>query len=320
MSTRALREHLAAGGSALLDLNARAKFRLSGSDRVRYLNGQVSSDIRKLGQHEARPACVMTAKGKMNGLIWVLAAGEALQIDVEEELRESLSMRLERYIIADDALLDDVTEEQGLAHLLGFAGLPEGGALPDGATGYRSRRFGAEGIDIIGPRDALALLARGEGAIFKFLQAASGAAAAGQSAGVFPVDTETAEVLRIECGIPLWGRELDENTIPVEAGLEKETIDYHKGCYIGQEIISRIKSIGRVNRNLCGFALSAPLEPGTRLLDGEKEAGVLTSVAWSDALEATIALGYLRRGTESTKLRGPGAVEAETRPLPFLAL
>ena len=309
----------------MLDLNARAKFRLSGSDRVRYLNGQVSNDIRKLGRHEVRPACVMTAKGKMNGLIRVSATGEALLIDVEEELRESLSMRLERYIIADDAVLEDITEEHGLAHFLGFAGLPEESLLPEGATWYRSKRFGVEGIDITGPRDALASLVRGEGAIFEFLKAALEASASeeagseGAGREIFLVAAATAEVLRIECGIPLWGRELDENTIPVEAGLESETIDYHKGCYIGQEIISRIKSIGRVNRNLRGFLLSAPVEPGVRLLDGEKEVGVLTSVAWSDALGATVALGYLRRGTESAMLRA-GTVEVQARPLPLLPL
>lgn len=313
MSTRALREHLAAGGGALFDLNSRAKFRLSGGDRVRYLNGQVSNDIRKLGQHEAQPACVMTAKGKMNGLIWVLGGEDVLHIDAEEALQESLAMRLERYIIADDAVLDDVTEEEGRVHLLGLSSWPAETLLPEGVSWYRSRRFGVEGIDVIAPRNVLTLLSRGEGAVFQALENAFG------GHGISVVDPETAETLRIECGIPLWGRELDEDTIPVEAGLEAETIDYHKGCYIGQEIISRIKSIGRVNRNLRGFHLSMPVEPGAPLLDGEKQAGVLTSVAWSDALEATIALGYIKRGIEATALRADAA-EAVVHPLPLLAL
>lgn len=316
MSTRLLRQHLAEGGVALFDLTARAKFRLSGADRVRYLNGQVSNDVRKIGPGEARPACVMTAKGKMNGLIWVCTGDDALFLDTEEALRESLAMRLERYIIADDAVLDDVTEEQGLVHLLGVSTLPEEGVtLPDGVSWRRSKRFGVEGVDVSGPAALCAALVRGEsGALEGALKAALG------GRGILRVGSEVAEVFRIECGVPLWGRELDEDTIPVEAGLEGETIDYHKGCYIGQEIISRIRSVGRVNRNLRGFLLSAPVAAGTPLLDGEKPAGVLTSVTWSDAADSVIALGYLRRGIEESAVLRAGDADATVRPLPLEVL
>jgi folate-binding protein YgfZ len=137
-----------------------------------------------------------------------------------------------------------------------------------------------------------------------------------------------AETLRVEAGRPRWGHELDENTLPPEAGLDRTHIDYHKGCYIGQEVISRLKSVGHVNRALTGFSTSeqGELEPGAQLFssdDPEKSRGVLTSVCWSFALEKQIALGYLRRGspTEGLLARVPGAsgpaTAVQVHELPF---
>src|SRR3954465_5639955 len=99
------------------------------------------------------------------------------------------------------------------------------------------------------------------------------------------------ETIRIEHGVARWGFELNEETLPPEAGLERTHIDYHKGCYIGQEVISRLKSIGHVNRQLSGFISNndTPLAPGARIFNFEPEAGspepkplgAITSGAWS---------------------------------------
>src|SRR5690606_28173583 len=110
-------------------------------------------------------------------------------------------------------------------------------------------------------------------------------------------------------GIPVWGAELDENTIPVEARLESDAIDYHKGCYIGQEIISRIKSVGRVNRNLTGFISSEMLPVGRRFIVDGRDVGGITSSAWSFALEKGVALGYLKRGVDVSQLEAGVSVE-----------
>ena len=120
------------------------------------------------------------------------------------------------------------------------------------------------------------------------------------SAFVF-CDEECAELLRIEQGIPRWGRELTDQIIPTEANLEATSIDYAKGCYIGQEVISRIKMSGQTNKRLCGLvSLSGtPLRPGMRLAaagDEGKEAGWITSAVRSPRLEKEIALGYVKRG------------------------
>ena len=148
----------------------------------------------------------------------------------------------------------------------------------------------------------------------------------------FPaIDEEMLETLRIEAGIPRWGRELGEETIPVEAGLDRTAIDYHKGCYIGQEVISRLKSIGHVNKELRGFISldGKPPAAGMRLFapgDSGREAGWLTSAAYSFALEKDVALGYLKRGTTAGILdaRPPGeagsqkAVPVEMKELPII--
>jgi folate-binding protein YgfZ len=267
------------GGVASLD---RAKFKLTGGDRVRYLNGQASNDVRKLTPETAMHACVMTAKGKMCADIFISAAQDYLLIDAEPSLRESLAARLERYIISDDVFLEDVTDELSLIHIIGIAN-PEsiaGGAI----TPRKSRRFGRAGWDLFLTREESD---RVRPVLLEKLPA---------------IDGEMLETMRIEAGIPRWGHELGEDTLPVEAGLDKTAIDYHKGCYIGQEVISRLKSVGHVNKELRGFISldGKPLTAGMRLhAPGEpgKDAGWLTSAAYSFALEKPVALGYVRRGT-----------------------
>ena len=116
-----------------------------------------------------------------------------------------------------------------------------------------------------------------------------------------PIDAQALESLRIEQGIPRWGNELSESVLPNEAGLETRAISYTKGCYLGQEVISRIKSLGHVNRQLRGLLPAGGifLERGDKLVgtdEAGKEIGFITSVARSRALDRTIALGYVRRG------------------------
>lgn len=271
----------------VVDLSARTKLRFTGSDRVRYLNGQVTNNVTRLQPGSAMPACVTTAKGKLSADIFISAEPDALLIDAEPEVRETLLARLERYIIADDVTAEDVTEEYALFHLLG-------GDLPDtppisGARMQRAQRFGEEGVDILVP-------------------AGDAETARTQLTASRPLlDEALLLVLRIERGIPRWGHELAEDTLPPEARLENTHIDYHKGCYIGQEVISRLRSVGHVNRQLLGFISTngEPLTAGMRLFapaDLGRQVGTLTSAAWSFAMEKPVALGYLRRGSPTDDL------------------
>jgi folate-binding protein YgfZ len=290
---------LARSRGALLDLSDRATWRLSGADRIRYLNGQVTNDIRRVRADAALPACVTTAKGRLSGLIQVSAGPDFLRIDAEPELREPLTARLERYIIADDVTLEDTTGQECLFHLLSAA-------PPEPVAGVEIRaatRLGHPGWDLIAPLSAHARVA----------------------AGHFLIPPPLAETFRIEAGIPRWGAELTGETLPPEAGLDATAIDYHKGCYIGQEVISRIKSVGHVNRHLAGFTASAALTPGMTLHpagDPAKIAGEITSAAWSFGLETWAGLGYLKRGFAHAGLlaRTPdgGAVAVQIRDLPLV--
>ncbi|HEX4083621.1 MAG TPA: glycine cleavage T C-terminal barrel domain-containing protein [Chthoniobacteraceae bacterium] len=285
---------------ALLDLGTRARWRLAGADRIRYLNGQVTNDVRHIPPGTAIPACVTTAKGRLCGVIFVSAGPDFLRIDAEGELREPLAQRLERYIIADDAELRDVTGEECHFHL---AGAPRPEEI-SGAEIIAATRLGHPGFDILAPA------ARREAIL----------AALGHAALIPPA---LEEALRIEAGIPRWGAELDEETLPAEAGLDAAAIDFHKGCYIGQEVISRIKSVGHVNRRLTGFTASAPLAAGMTLhAESGAEAGRLTSAAWSFGLESWAALGYLKRGSAAATLHARSAdgaaTEVKIRDLPLV--
>ncbi|HEY5892438.1 MAG TPA: hypothetical protein VIT91_04335 [Chthoniobacterales bacterium] len=239
-----------------IDLSNRSVLIFRGADRVRYLNGQLSNDVRKLQPDKALHACVMNAKGKMNADVWLALDGDTIRVDGPPQLSEELVARFERYIVADDVEIENVTGKSLLFHIIGAS-----------VEGTKSARFGTAGVDIFERPN-------------------------------FPILTSAqAESFRIEQGIPAWGTELTEDTLPPEAGLDADSIDYHKGCYIGQEVISRIKSVGRVNRHLVRIsaARGTPLQPGTRLFAGSTDAGVVTSSAPSLDLENTVALAYLKR-------------------------
>ncbi len=300
----------------LIDFSDRAKFKVTGQDRVRFLNGQLTNDILSLRSGSAISACALTAKGKLCADLFVAATNESHYLDAEAVLRESLMARLEKYIIADDVTLEDSTDEFGLFHLMS----PEsaetesedpalaGPSEPEGTVRMASNRFGRPGVDLWFPAGQAAM-------IQERLQ---------QS----PIDLETAENLRIERGIARWGSELSEDVIPNEAGLDKRAINYTKGCYLGQEVISRIKSVGHVNRHLCGLMPAADtlLAIGDKLFSDEesqKEIGFITSIGRSRSLERVIALGYVRRG-----FNAPGSIlqvrrnhtligPIEVRSLPF---
>ena len=142
--------------------------------------------------------------------------------------------------------------------------------------------------------------------------------------GLFFATTLARKLLRIEQGVPRWGRELTNEIIPVEANLEASSIDYEKGCYIGQEVISRMKMSGQTNKRLCGLvSLSgAPLAADMRLTsesDPGKDAGWITSATKSDRLGREIALGYVKRGFNETGTRLlAGEVPVQVTPLPFV--
>lgn len=297
------------GQGAVFDLSRRAKLRISGADRLRYLNGQISNDLRKATPALTIYACVLNAKGKINADVSIVADAESFLIDTEPEMREQLAARLERYLIADDVQIEDVTEEFALFHVIGG----DASLLPPGGKATQAERFRCAGTDI-------------------WLSRAEHDATLQTLAGRISVcDESCAETFRIELGVPRWGRELTEEIIPTEANLETIAIDYTKGCYIGQEVISRIKMSGQTNKRLCGLVSVAgkPLSPGLRLTTASPEAkdvGWITSATESSRFAKQIALGFVKRGFQALGARlaarpaeasTSSPVIVEITPLPF---
>jgi tRNA-modifying protein YgfZ len=290
----------------LIDLSNRAKLRATGSDRVRFLNGQLTNDLR-----EAKPgltiyACVLTAKGKLCGDLFITPIEDAFLLDCHPALRETLPTRLEKYAIADDVEFSDQTDEFSLFHTLEPT-LPEG-ILPEGIVS-RSDRFGLEGYDLLVPATL-------KNVVPQLLKE--------------PVLTAAElETFRIERGIPEWGHELGEDVIPNEAGLDQRAVNYTKGCYVGQEVISRLKSLGHVNRKLCGIQLidGSVLTSGDKLVnDSGQQTGFVTSAAKSPRLDGWIGLAYVKRNFDQPgsryRLQNPDNSDligtAELRSLPII--
>ncbi|MEY2571804.1 MAG: tRNA-modifying protein YgfZ [Verrucomicrobiota bacterium] len=287
---------------AFFDLSARVKLRLAGADVFRFLNGQITNNAGKASENSAIQAAVLSAKGKMSAHVFLSRQNDGFVLDADPELREELPARLDRYVIADDVQIEDVTEKFSLFHVLA-AGAP---TVAGSIRTVAANRFGSAGWDVwleFGEAEETRLQL-GEGLTF--------------------CDEACAEILRIEQGIPRWGRELTTEIIPIEANLEESSIDYDKGCYIGQEVVSRMKMSGQTNKRLCGLvSLSgAPLHPEMRLTRASepgKDAGWITSATKSGRLGKEIALGYVKRGYNTIgSLLQAGDVPVEVVALPFL--
>jgi tRNA-modifying protein YgfZ len=290
------------------DLSDRVKLRIAGNDRLRFLNGQLTADIRKAKSSSAIEASLLNAKGKMNAHVFAFASTDSFILDAEPELKETLQTRLERYVIADNVTIEEVTGQLSILHVMSETAP----ASPIAKWITSAHRFGRPGWDL-------------------WIETSEHAQAFKQLSGEFAFcDSDRAEILRIEQGIPRWGHELTDKIIPVEANLER-SIDYEKGCYIGQEVISRMKMSGQRNKSLCGLISrrDLTLSPGMDLTDaptGGKNAGWITSAAHSETLGKEIALGYVKRGFGSagTTLWASDAigagqpVETNIVDLPFL--
>lgn len=332
-----LDEHRALRHSAgVLDLSFRSRLCLTGADRARFLHGQVTNDIKRLRTGEGCYAALVNAKGKLQSDLNVYCLAEELLLDFEPGLSATVSGRLEQYIVADDVQAVDVALLYGLLSVQGpaaegvvralglFAQVPAEPLGVEHATDpvlgelylANQPRLGTTGFDLFVPTAAME-------AVAQKLRAAA------QAGGGRLCGWQALEMARIEAGIPRFGLDMDESHLPPECGIEARAMSYTKGCYIGQEVLNRIHTMGHVNRQLRGLRLADGLKPlpakGEKLFHQGKEVGYLTSTLASPALQANVALGYVRReanapGTELQLGSGPGQSQAQVVELPFGAL
>lgn len=255
-----------------VDLGIPALLEFRGPDASAFLNGQLTQDVRRVvGGMVSLPSCVTDAKGKLQFRVTVMESREGVfWVSGPAGQAENLEARLTRYLIADDVETEDLTGKYGLSHFTGP--MPE---PPPGVLARESNRLGVAGVDWWVPC-CLAM----KFPVGSFLQG------------------DALETYRITRGIPAWGQELVVGMLPPEARLEDSDISYNKGCYIGQEVISRIKSAGKVNKLLARFvfAETASVVPGELRDAAGKVTGELTSVSPQAVDGFRHALGYVKRG------------------------
>lgn len=311
-----LAEHAALRESAgVLDLSFRSRICITGADRARWLNGQVTNNVKDLRVGQGCYAALVNAKGKLQSDLNIFCLADELLLDFEPGLTSSVSQRLEKYVIADDVQVVDVTQHYGLLSVQG----PKSDAVVQGLALFKEiptqpmrftsikdatlgeiylmnePRTGAKGFDLFVPTPAL-------GAVMDKLIAAArelGGRACGWTA---------LETARIEAGIPRFGADMDESNLAPEAGIESRAISYTKGCYIGQEVTARIRTYGQVAKSLRCLRLADDLKTlpakGNKLFHDGKEVGFVTSAVKSPALhQANIALGYVRKESNQSGIR-----------------
>jgi len=312
------------GGAGLIDLSSRGRLRVSGSEATMFLNGLITNDMKTLAENRWMPAAFPTVQGRLIGAVRVVRERNAFLIDTDAESHEAVLKTVSRFTLAGDFHVKDLTAETVLLSVQGkragevfervfetpVSDLPRDGVLERAwqntpVTIIRATHTAEDGFDIVIDSDHGAQLRQ---AII--------------DAGAQAVSPDVFEVLRIEAGIARFGRDMDETNVVTETNLD-DAVSYTKGCYVGQEIIVRIKHRGHVAKKLTGlrFQTNSPIEPGTIVKSAEgKEIGKVTSTAFSPKLEATIGLGYVRHEflTPGTTVVIDPEIEATIAELPFV--
>lgn len=266
---QALRE-----GAAILDLSARGRIRASGEDRKRLLHAMTTNHVQELEPGRTIYAFFLNAQGRIQADVWIHAEEEYLLLDVEPEVREKVYAHLDKFIIADDVTLEDITATTAEIAVEGphaSALLPQGIVVDATVTGQAGFRM----VVPVEQKDA----------VLEALQAAGGV----------PASADDILSVRLENGVPRYGDDISDASL-VQETQQLQAVHFNKGCYLGQEIVERVRSRGQVNRLLTKLRIDGSAVPaaGEKVMAGDQEAGTVTSAAYSPAGECVRALAYLR--------------------------
>ncbi len=285
-------------GVGLAELASRTLIELTGRDRVAFLNSFTTGDVKKLPTGRGCEAFVTSPQGKTLGHVLILARDDSLLVWTVPSQAAALVGHLERYIISEDVVLCD-RSDQWSTLLVAGAGSVE---LLQRATGIMPRAEPVAWIDCkLADLPVTAVRAEYAGpASFLLLtrvEHAPRVALALEQAGAVRASDAAVEMARLEAGMPLFGRDITDENLPQEIGRDNVAISFTKGCYLGQETVARIDALGHVNRQLVGvqFASTAIPPAGTQLAAGGKQVGHVTSAAWSPKLAAPLAMALVRR-------------------------
>lgn len=315
----------------LVDGSFRGLIEVTGGDRLRWLNGQVTNDVKDLKAGEGKLAALLNVKGHLLADLAVYGLSNSVWADVQRDRAQFVRDTFDRYIIADDVVAENASDRYAHLMLVGRearALMSEvvGPGVADLAPWHHaeawlgtlqlriigSRWLGMPGYDVIVSAD----LADRAWEALMYL---------GQSRGLFPVGMAALDLLRVEAGWPWYGVDFDDGNLLMES-LTRDHVSFTKGCYIGQEVVIRVEHQGHVNKKLCGLRVSGEVVPprGANILTVDRKVGTVTSAVRSPVLGQAIALAYVRREVwdPGTKLRiasGDQLLEAEIAPLPFIS-
>jgi folate-binding protein YgfZ len=310
----------------LFDLADRAMLQFTGDDRLSYLQGMLSNDLRLLKLFEGQHAAILTQQGKVIADVRVLCSLNSYYLDFWEPLKDKILNHLTRYLVADDVEIHDPNEQwkmvslQGpkaqamLDRLFADAELPaqancHGMVQFDGSPVclVRADRSGFDGFDLVAQSSQLVALAQ------RLIEL-----------GAAWVGAQAQNILRLEAGMPRYGSDFSDDNLLLEVGLD-DAVSFSKGCYLGQEVIERIRSRGHINKKLCGMLLDgdSPATAGDILSAAGKEVGQITSSVKSIALQRPIALGYVNKdfiapGTKLSVHRNGGETAATVTERPIV--
>jgi folate-binding protein YgfZ len=315
--------------AASLDRSGRGRIVVSGADRASYLQGLLTNDVAALEAGQGCYAAYLTPQGRMIADLYVYELGDVILLTVPLEQTPAVLEKLDRFVFSEDVQLGDASSAFSTTAIVGpdaariasgFTGIEEAALAEWPEHGNRRGQFDGHPVIVARVTDA------GEPGYDLHIEASRAARLRRdlEDAGVPALNAETAEALRIESGAPQFNRDMDQDTIPLEAGIESRAISFSKGCYIGQEVIIRVlhRGHGRVARKLVGLLCETDSVPlaGATVNGGGRDVGRVTSGAWSGALDHPIALAYLHRDflTPGTAVSIDGGT-AVVHQLPFVS-
>lgn len=296
------------GDAAWMDLSQRGKIRVGGEDRARLLHAMSTNHIEGLQAGDGLYAFFLNAQGRILADAFVYNLGEALLLDTEPEVAGKLLEHLDKYIIADDVTLENETGKWTVIGLEGPNSLGRASSLgipvPERKYGWVSYGKGFVVRVASATPDGLRI----------FLPAEDGAALIDElnSAGISQAGAPETRTVRLENGIPRYGDDIWERFL-VHETQALHGVHFSKGCYLGQEIVERVRSRGQVHRLLSPVRIKAqqPVAPGTKLMAGDGAAAEVTSSAYSPARGEVVALAYVRAEALQNK---PPLTVAESAP------
>jgi folate-binding protein YgfZ len=282
----------------IADISNVGRLRITGKDRVSFLNGLLTNDLSQLKENSGQHSALLNSRARVLADLHLYSQTDSLLIDTGASPALHVKEILDRFIITEDVQINDATSD--LVEMT-IQGPKSSEAIKQvlGTDVYDLKRF--EQRDL-GPSMIIARDRTGQSGydiILPVLEAEPvwhGFLLNGGEIGLNPIGSQALEILRLEAGYPKYAADMDENTIVLEAGF-KDALSFNKGCYLGQEVVARATHIGRVNKQLVGLEIEtkASVSARSKLMSDGRDAGFVTSAAFSPGLGKVASLGYANR-------------------------